>query len=166
MENNLQITTIRPVGRPGTIDEDATAKLVAALRNGLGVTTACQISSISTDAYYRKYNSDEEFRNKMEDAKEFGSVLASDIILQTLKAKKGKDKEQIETAKWWLERKKPDEFSKRVEVASPNEKPIAVLMADNPSVLRSIMEMYEIFVDSKKNAVEGEVVTDEGLDVS
>lgn len=133
MENQTQ----NAVGRPTTITPIVESKLITALQRGLSVDTACTYARVQRRAYYRKYKDDEEFRLKMDDARDFGKLLAGeqvfDVLLDIQRGKPLKDEngnpikdqkgnlvykdipkysEQVRVATAWkyLERKESDEF--------------------------------------------------------
>jgi hypothetical protein len=96
------------VGRPSTITEDSVSKLIACFNVGLGVTTACQHARISREAYYRRMDSDMEFRNKMIDAQNYLKIIAGQKVWDIIH--KGADRDRVRLLMWYLEHKEREEF--------------------------------------------------------
>lgn len=106
-------------GRPSKIDEKTTTKLMAAFQRGHSVLKACQYAKISDATFYRHYNSDDDFRSRIDDAKNFWVMTAADNITDVLQSKNPKHyKTKIEISKWVMEKKEPEEFGK-VETPVP-----------------------------------------------
>lgn len=98
------------VGRPSILTEEVVAKLDAALRNGMSDTTACEYANIDRATYYRHLNADMGFATKIADAKNFIKLLAGKRLVSILKD--GSDKDAGPTARWFLERKEPQEYGR------------------------------------------------------
>lgn len=99
------------VGRPSVITEEVVVKLIAAFQNGLSDTTACKYAKISRDSYYERRKKDNEFADKMDDAKNFLKLLAGNRLVQILKS--GSDSDAIPLIKFILEKLETDQFGKK-----------------------------------------------------
>lgn len=102
---------ITSIGRPlfdGKNENDVVAKLECAFSMGATVKEACCLAGISTDSFYRYSKKYPEFRNKIEVLQSKPILLARTVIFNGLL---GGD---VNLAKWYLERKRPQEFSPRV----------------------------------------------------
>jgi hypothetical protein len=98
-------------GRPETITDEVTSELGALFERGHSVKKALEIEHISQAAFYRKAESDPEFRERMVRARNFGVQLAGQIVVDVLMEK---DKKYLgikaNMAKWYLEKKEPEEY--------------------------------------------------------
>lgn len=81
-----------------------------AFRDGASITEACDLADIDRQTYYNWLDAQEGFSTKMQEAQEWVTEVARAVVAQRITKKK-----DPETAKWWLERKKKDEFSTRTE---------------------------------------------------
>ena len=93
------------VGRPTKITEEVVKKLQSILQLGVNDTVACQYAKISRETFYNRLEVDEVFRDVIESAKQLVTIAAGQVVSQSII----KDKD-VASAKWWLERKAPDEF--------------------------------------------------------
>jgi len=94
------------VGRPTVIDSATVQKLEAAFRDGFSVSAACYLSGISRSTYYDHCEHNEDFSDKMNVAKQWVTEQAKKVVVQAI------NKGDLPTAKWWLERRAKDEFSR------------------------------------------------------
>lgn len=106
------------VGRPTVITDEVIAKLVQCFEDGSTITEACRTAQIDQSTYFRRVDSDEEFRKKMSHAQEYPDAVAK---MEVVRAIKGGD---VDTSKWWLENHVRDEFYKRknTDLTSKGEK--------------------------------------------
>jgi len=105
---------LKGVGRPGTITELETTKLVALLQRGCSVKYAAHALGISTRAYYRKYQADEKFRREMDAARAFMVIAAHQTIYQHI--------DEVKVAMWYLERRDRKRYGLR-SAATPQALP-------------------------------------------
>lgn len=103
--------TPNPVGRPSKKDEETVKKLEEAFKDGANITEACRVAQITRETYYTWLEEDNEFSDKMSNAQEYPDVIAKMNLVSALKAK------DIETSKWWAERRMKNEFSTKTETA-------------------------------------------------
>lgn len=179
-DNNQELAKPQSnAGRPSTVTESVIAKLIAYRQRGHSIEICCQLAGISEDAYYRRLKEDEQFRQQMSEAANFGKQLAADIVLdvlsdavrgqEPLKDKKGneiknkygqsiypykfKEKNRIDTARWYLERKEPEEFGVKTNT-------IIGVQNNNVSIgLRGVKDrMLARIEEEKRKATEAEVV--------
>lgn len=94
------------VGRPSAITADVLAKLEEVFKLDVTVETACRYAEINEATYYRAYKDDEDFARRMDKAREFARLAAGQVVMDAI----AKDKD-VSTARWWLEKKAPKEFS-------------------------------------------------------
>ena len=114
------ITPTKPVeidknsgGRPTVITNRVLSKLIASFQRGHNNAVSIRYAGIGEKTFYRNYAEDEEFRQKIDDAKDYALHLAGDIIVDTLNSKKAGRALRTRTAQWYLERKEPDEFGRK-----------------------------------------------------
>ena len=107
-------------GRPEVTTPEVVAKLEAAFSWGCTDTEACIHAGISRDSLYEYIKRNPKFADRKEQLKETPNLRARQVLNIALQQK---DKQ---TAQWWLERKKKEEFSTRSEVVQPE--PIKVFI--------------------------------------
>ena len=93
------------VGRPTVMTEEVVRKLESILQLGVNDSLACQYAGIGRTAFYEKIKEDEKFANKIQSAKDLVTIAAGQVVTNDII--KNKD---VASAKWWLERKAPNEF--------------------------------------------------------
>ncbi len=93
-------------GRPSVITPEVVSILITSFHYGLTIREACWQSDISHEAYYSRLRNDAEFADIMSKAQSNVTIKAKQIVISAIN---GGD---LGTAKWWLERKTNDEFSK------------------------------------------------------
>lgn len=87
-------------GRPTKYSEEIVVKLESILKIGGTIEQACAYAEIVRDTFYRWMEENEEFRTRMEKAKHYSDIIAKNIVVEAIT--KNKD---LETAKWWLEKR-------------------------------------------------------------
>ncbi len=100
--------TLNPVGRPTVLTPDTVAKLVSVLQRGVSITKACIYARIDRATFYRKYNEDADFCSKIDQARNFATIAAAEVVTDDIVKNKN-----VQTAKWYLERKDPEEFAQK-----------------------------------------------------
>ena len=70
----------RAVGRPVKVDCKIMMKLADAIQHSANVTDACRYAGISRDTYYRYYNNEPVFAEKMATAKENQNKLMMSFL--------------------------------------------------------------------------------------
>jgi len=99
--------TKRQVGRPSVITTNVIEMLERALRIGLSIKKACKLAGISRSVYYENINNDPEFERRMWAAQQYLIMKAKVVVCQAIY------NGNVSVSKWWLERKCPEEFSRR-----------------------------------------------------
>lgn len=105
---------VKKVGRPlfdGKDVMEVVAKLQWAFSIGAQVIEACSYADISKDSFYRYCKSHPEFRNRIEGLQTNPTFLARLAIFKSIQAG------DVKTSMWYLERKRPEEFSPNALVA-------------------------------------------------
>ncbi len=83
--------------------------LTKAFEDGATITEACHIAQIDRKTYYNWRDSIPDFFHKMDQAQEYPDAVAKMVTVKAMK------KGDVDTAKWWLERRLKSEFSLRQE---------------------------------------------------
>ena len=94
-------------GRPTVMTPETIAKLEQAFAIDATVEEACSYAEISRDAFYDYLKKEPTFSDRIEDLRNRPILKARQTIVKNL--------EQPEGAKWYLERKRKNEFAQRQE---------------------------------------------------
>ena len=94
-------------GRPTVMTSDVIAKLEQAFAIDATVEEACSYAEISRDAFYDYLKKEPTFSDRIEDLRNRPILKARQTIVKNL--------ERPEGAKWYLERKRKNEFAQRQE---------------------------------------------------
>jgi hypothetical protein len=94
----------KPVGRPPKLTPPVVTKLEAGFALGYNDSAACIYAGISRQTYYRWLSEDEGFSYKINAAKARPNMRAGAVIMDAI------DGGNWQAARWWLERKLPEEF--------------------------------------------------------
>ena len=100
-----------PVGRPTDMTPEALKKFTDALIEGMNDTMCCKIAGISYMVMYNYQKKHPEFVEQKEVLRSTPGIQAIRNINESLADG------DVETAKWYAERKMKDEFSTKHEVA-------------------------------------------------
>lgn len=100
----------KPVGRPTVMTQDVVCKLEQAWSMGCSDLEACLFADICKQTLYDYQAKHPEFVDRKERLKESLVLKARTVIANSLNNK------DENTAKWYLERKRKDEFSIKQEV--------------------------------------------------
>lgn len=107
-------------GRPSKITPETKARLIEAFSKGCSDLEACIFAGISKTALYDYQNSHPEFADQKAALKERPALHARMLVNKYI------EQGDIDTAKWYLERKKKAEFSTRRELVGEDGEPLAV----------------------------------------
>jgi len=100
---------VHPGGRPTVMTKEALAKLEEAFKMDCTDTEACFSANISVDALYDYQKLNPEFTKRKKALKESPAFKARKTVVGELSS-------DVCTAKWYLERKKKDEFGPKHEL--------------------------------------------------
>jgi len=101
------------------LDDITIKKLEEAFSIGSDVRAACFYADISTQTYYNWINESEELAEKFDRLREKPVLKAYQTVVQDLGT--------IETAKWYLERKRKNEFSIKRETEHTGDLEISLI---------------------------------------
>ena len=87
-------------GRPTKLDDDMVVKLESILKIGGTIEEACSYALINKTTYYRWLGENEDFATKMDSAQHYADIIAKNVVVDSMI----KDRD-IQTAKWWLEKR-------------------------------------------------------------
>ena len=124
------------VGRPTAMTPETINKLEQAFSMGCGDLEACLFANLTPSVLYRYQESHPEFKERKAMLKEKLILKARSVIAESLNNK------DENTAKWYLERKRKDEFSTKQE----NEV--------NLNIKQALVE----FVDGKSESTNTEII--------
>ena len=91
---------IKKTGRPTKLVPETIAKLEDILKVGGTIGEACSYAEIDQSTYHRHIESDNTFARKMDAAKHYSDVVAKNLVVDSIV--KNKD---LQSAKWWLEKR-------------------------------------------------------------
>jgi len=120
----------KEVGRPTVMTEITLKKLEDAFSNGASDKEACFIANISHQTLYDYQKKHPEFIERKEGLKDMIKYQAKSNIA---KAINGKDKESLDTAKWYVERKIKKEFGANIDLTTDGKElqPVLVKYLDD-----------------------------------
>ena len=110
-------------GRPKAITTDTIVKLEHAFSKGCNISEACLFAGIDNSTFYRNIGKDSEIYNRLMRLKEKPTLHARFNVVKAIEDK------DLDTSKWYLERKVKDEFSTRQEV--DNNSDIVINLVSN-----------------------------------
>ena len=96
-------------GRPTKLNDDMVVKLESIFKVGGTVEEACSYALINKTTYYRWLEENVGFATKMQAAQYYADIVAKNVIVEDIV--KNKD---VDTAKWWLEKRQFKE-SKQIQ---------------------------------------------------
>jgi hypothetical protein len=94
---------------PPCVTPEVVSKLEIAFACGCPVTEACQVAGIARNTYYNFLKARPEYEDRFQ-------ALRDKPVLEARKRIAGQIPEDTKTAQWYLERKRPDEFSPKATV--------------------------------------------------
>ncbi len=100
-------------GRPSSMTVSVVSKLEEALRAGKTIKMACYLSGISRETYYKHMRADEGFSDKMGAAQSWIENTARSRIAKAI------IEGDLNSSKWWLEKRVGSEFSNSHERLHP-----------------------------------------------
>ena len=92
--------TLQKTGRPTSITPDIETKLESIFKIGGTIAEATAYAGIGERTYYDRAKASPEFSQKMEAAKHYADIVAKNVVVDSIL----KDKD-INSAKWWLEKR-------------------------------------------------------------
>lgn len=104
-------TTAKKVGRPAKVNDSVVAKLETAFAMGCTDVEACLFAGISKDALYNYIKRNPPFADRKEALKRNPIMTAKGNVVNAL------NDNDIETSKWYLERRCKEEFSKTENIS-------------------------------------------------
>lgn len=121
-------------GRPTKLTPETISKLESAFSLGCGDIEACLYADISKTALYNYQQRHPEFVDRKEKLKESLILKSRTVVAEKL------NNNDIDTAKWYLERKKKDEFSTKQETGG-----FVNFVTTEPLNLDEIKQIREMF---------------------
>lgn len=115
-------------GRPTKRDPLTVKKLEEAFAFDCTVGEACLYAGITPKTYYNWINEDEELLQRFEALRETPILAAREKVVSAIKS-------DVDTAKWYLERKQKKEFASRTEHTGPDGKDLIPLTEEQTQKL-------------------------------
>jgi len=112
-------------GRPSSITEEIIQKFEQCYRDGSTDREACLVTGIPESTYYENLKNNKDFSDRIDIAKEYTTQLAKAIIAR--KVARG----DLDTAKWWVERKNKKAFSSRTELSGPDGESLKIQIVED-----------------------------------
>lgn len=124
-------------GRPTVITDDVVRNLERSLQNGFTVRKACQLAKISPDTYYKHCEKKPAFSDRMDDAQRWAEEKARQNVVKAI------DDGDIQSSRWYLERKVKNEFGTRTEITGPDNTPLDSGKDDIKAIAAGINKLLE-----------------------
>lgn len=102
----IYIKPRKTIGRPTKYSEQIVREFERAFRIGMTEQKACYYVGVNPDTFYDWKKKKSEFSERIERAKLYMRIKASQIITKAIINDK-----DLKAAQWWLERKYRDEFN-------------------------------------------------------
>lgn len=128
----------KDTGRPTKLTPETILLLEQAFSMGCSDLEACVHANIGKTSLYNFQAEHPEFVERKELLKEKLVLKARSVIANALNNK------DENTAKWYLEKKKKNEFGNRTEITGANGEPISI---ENKIDIEKIKEINELFND-------------------
>ena len=120
-------------GRPESIDKETIERLIDGFSKDFNVAECCRYANIYTSVYYGFINRHPEYRELFESCRQDNGIKAKNILQNSLV---DGDKE---TAKWYLERRRKDEYSTKTVQESTD---IVVDIATKEGKIDEILDKF------------------------
>lgn len=141
----------RPVGRPTVCTPIILERLRQAFALGCTDEEACAYAGIATATLYNYQNNNPEFLEEKEQLKQEPVLKARETVVNSL--------DDVETAKWYLQRKAKKEFS-NVLVDINNDNRSINIVKDDPRVLNTLVKAVQAMVENSKDLLKDEQNTE------
>lgn len=147
-------------GRPKVDLQEVFTKIQPFLQVGYSFHKSCIMALVPYSTVIPYYNTDEDFRNKVERERNLVNIVARQNIIKKIQGKKtkqiidGKEVEvvvegDVDTSFAWLSRQEKDEFSTRQEVTGKDGEPVGGGSAvATPKEALSILASIEAIVSN------------------
>jgi hypothetical protein len=110
------------LGAPIKITEEVIKKLEGVLRLGVSDKVACEYAIISRDTFYRELKDNKDFSDRINAAKHFARIAASQVVMNAIVQDK-----DVNAAQWWLEHKHKDEFGAKSDFIDARSQQINIV---------------------------------------
>jgi hypothetical protein len=97
------------VGRRSKMTEEVIVKLESIFKIGGSIEEACSYAGISDETYRRWMNENNSFMARIESARHYPDIVAKNVVVDSMV----KDRD-LNTAKWWLEKRQFKEASVQI----------------------------------------------------
>lgn len=128
---------LQKVGRPTVMTPEVVSKLEQAFSMGCSDLEACLLADISKQSLYDYQAKHPEFADRKAMLKEKLVLKARSVLAKAL------NNNDENMAKWYLERKKKDEFGTRTELTGVSGSPIVISQEFDFDKLKQLREMID-----------------------
>lgn len=113
-----KIEEVQDIGRPSKMSKSVVEKLEKCFSNSYTDEEACLFVGIDKETLYTYCDKYPAFSINKELLKKKPNLKAKNVVLEAI------NNNDVQSAKWWLEKKAKDEFSSRNEVTGEDGNPI------------------------------------------
>ena len=96
------------------LNDETVKKLEEAFSIGADIPPACYYANITKQTYYNWIKADKKLKEKFDRLREKPVLKAYQTVMKNM--------DKVETAKWFLERKRKKEFGNNIDITSDHEK--------------------------------------------
>ena len=114
LEKDTKTLSTNKVGRPSIYSEEIVKKLESVYQLGVSDEIACNYAGISKETLYTWRDKYPELVDRLDGAKHYARIAAGSVVMEAIKNK------DVNTAKWWLEKKYSKEFGNQPRVLIQN----------------------------------------------
>ena len=135
MQKKKKRKLVKVQGRPTKMTTEVVLKLEQAFLIGANDSLACSYAGISRNTFYEYLKKNPNYQDRIDDLRNMPKLKA----LQTVENKI----HDIDTAKWYLERKMKEEFASRTEQTGANGKDLIPEEANN---VKELSDKFNEFI--------------------
>lgn len=141
-----------PAGRPTVMTPEILDRLRQAFAIGCTKKEACAYAKIGESTLYDYINANPDFSDEIEELIQAPILKAKNTVVSNL--------EDLETAKWYLSRKKKDEFSNTLVEVNQDNRSITIAKND-PKVIDNLTKAYVRMMENLQKLGEKDLPDDE-----
>lgn len=141
------------VGRPSVMTPEILERLRSAFAIGATDEEACVFAGIGTTTLYVYQDNHPEFQEEKEQLKMNPVLQARNNVVEAMQKQENETEAQkqtrLETSKWYLQRKKKDEFSNLLIDVKQDNRSIQIVK-DDPRVLETLTKAYQAMLENAR----------------
>jgi len=144
---NKDLPVANPNGRPTVMTPETLERLRSAFAIGCTKKEACAYAKIGKSTLYDYINQNPEFSDEIEELIQTPILKAKQTVTKNL--------DDLETAKWYLQRKKKDEFANTLVDIKQDNRSVQIVKND-PRVINTLMKSFESMMENIKKLPDDE----------